>query len=86
MTTPTAPGPAPARTGSGSGIRRRRDWDSGRAWKTLWVTTFALTLAFITWFLASAIAPKLNSIGFDLSEGQLYWLIAMPGSPAARCA
>ena len=54
-------------------------WDSGRAWKTLWVTTFALTLAFITWFLASAIAPKLNAIGFDLSEAQLYWLIAMPG-------
>ena len=54
-------------------------WDSNRAWKTLWVTTFSLTLAFITWFLASAIAPKLNSIGFDLSEGQLYWLIAMPG-------
>ncbi len=54
-------------------------WDSGRAWKTLWVTTFALTLAFITWFLASAIAPKLNSIGFDLSDAQLYWLVAMPG-------
>jgi NNP family nitrate/nitrite transporter-like MFS transporter len=55
------------------------DWDSGRAWKTLWVTTFALTLGFITWFLASAIAPRLNSIGFDLSQAQLYWLIAMPG-------
>jgi MFS transporter, NNP family, nitrate/nitrite transporter len=54
-------------------------WDSGRAWKTLWVTTYALTLGFITWFLASAIAPKLTSIGFDLSQGQLYWLIAMPG-------
>lgn len=54
-------------------------WDSGRAWKTLWITTFSLTLAFITWFLASAIAPKLNSIGFDLSQSQLYWLIAMPG-------
>ena len=54
-------------------------WDSGRAWKTLWVTTFSLTLAFITWFLASAIAPKLNSIGFDLSSSQLYWLVAMPG-------
>ncbi len=54
-------------------------WDSGRAWKSLWVTTFALTLGFVTWFLASAIAPKLNSLGFDLSEGQLYWLIAMPG-------
>ena len=55
------------------------NWDSGRAWKTLWVTTYALTLGFITWFLASAIAPKLNSIGFDLSQAQLYWLIAMPG-------
>ena len=54
-------------------------WDSGRAWKTLWVTTFNLTLAFIAWFLVSALAPKLNSIGFDLSKGQLYWLIAMPG-------
>ena len=54
-------------------------WDSRRAWKSLWVTTFALTLGFVTWFLASAIAPKLNSLGFDLSEGQLYWLIAMPG-------
>jgi MFS transporter, NNP family, nitrate/nitrite transporter len=54
-------------------------WDSGRAWKTLWVTTYALTLGFITWFLASAIAPKLTSIGFDLTQGQLYWLIAMPG-------
>ncbi len=55
------------------------DWDSGRAWKTLWVTTFNLTLAFITWFLVSALAPKLTSIGFDLTKSQLYWLAAMPG-------
>ncbi len=55
------------------------DWQSGRAWKTLWVTTFNLTLAFATWFLVSAIAPRLNSIGFDLSQAQLYWLAAMPG-------
>lgn len=54
-------------------------WDSGRAWKTLWITTFNLTLAFVTWFLVSALAPVLNSIGFDLSKGQLYWLVAMPG-------
>jgi NNP family nitrate/nitrite transporter-like MFS transporter len=54
-------------------------WDSGRAWKTLWITTFNLTLAFVTWFLVSALAPILNSIGFDLSKGQLYWLAAMPG-------
>lgn len=54
-------------------------WDSGRAWKTLWITTFNLTLAFATWFLVSAIAPKLNQIGFDLTKAQLYWLAAMPG-------
>ncbi len=54
-------------------------WDSGRAWKTLWITTFNLTLAFATWFLVSALAPVLNSIGFDLSKSQLYWLAAMPG-------
>ena len=82
MATPTAP-QAPVRTG--------RDWldtwtpedpeawDSGRAWKTLWVTTFSLTLAFITWFLVSALAPQLNNIGFDLSTSELYWLTAMPG-------
>jgi len=55
------------------------DWDRGRAWKTLWVTTFSLTLAFIAWFLVSALAPVLNDIGFDLSKAQLYWLTAMPG-------
>ena len=54
-------------------------WDKGLAWRTLWITTFNLTLAFATWFLVSAIAPKLNSIGFDLSQAQLYWLAAMPG-------
>lgn len=54
-------------------------WDSGRAWKTLWVTTFNLALAFIVWFLVSALAPKLNNIGFDLSTQELYWLTAMPG-------
>ena len=56
-----------------------KDWDSGRAWRTLWITTGNLTLAFITWFLVSAIAPKLNSVGFNLSVAQLYWLAAMPG-------
>ena len=55
------------------------NWDSQRAWKTLWITTFTLTLAFISWFLASALAPKLKNLGFDISAGQLYWLIAMPG-------
>jgi len=55
------------------------DWDRKRAWMTLWVSTFSLTLAFIAWFLVSALAPVLNDIGFDLSKGQLYWLAAIPG-------
>ncbi|MEI7778640.1 MAG: MFS transporter [Actinomycetes bacterium] len=54
-------------------------WDSGQAWRTLSITTFALTLAFCTWFLASAIAPTLTNLGFKLGKNQLYWLVAMPG-------
>jgi NNP family nitrate/nitrite transporter-like MFS transporter len=54
-------------------------WDSRLAWRTLWISTFALLLAFSTWFLASAIAPQLTALGFDLSKEQLYWLTAMPG-------
>ena len=38
-----------------------------------------MILAFCVWFLPSAIAPKLTEIGFTLTEGQLYWLAAMPG-------
>ena len=54
-------------------------WDSKTAWRTLWVTTYALTLGFISWYLVSALAPKLNNLGFDLSKKELYWLAAMPG-------
>ena len=54
-------------------------WDSRFAWRTLWITTYNLTLAFAVWFLVSAVAPRLNSIGYDLSDGQLYWLVAIPG-------
>lgn len=54
-------------------------WDSGIAWRTLAITTFSLTLAFCTWYLVSAIAPRLNAIGFDLTKSQLYWLTSMPG-------
>ncbi|MDJ0338476.1 MFS transporter [Cryobacterium sp. PH31-O1] len=54
-------------------------WDSHLAWRTLWITTFSMTLGFAAWYLVSAIAPRLNDIGFDLSIGQLYWLVALPG-------
>lgn len=55
------------------------NWDSRLAWRTLTITTFNLTLAFIAWFLVSALAPVMADLGFDLSKGQLYWLTAMPG-------
>ncbi|MFV0459163.1 MAG: MFS transporter [Actinomycetales bacterium] len=57
-------------------------WDSRLAWRTLWVTTTALTLCFVAWFLPSAIVPKLNALGYTFSSTQLYWMAAMPGLAA----
>lgn len=54
-------------------------WDSRLAWRTLWITTFTLTLCFVAWFLPSAIVPKLNAIGYSFTKEQLYWLAAVPG-------
>ncbi|MHA6512541.1 MFS transporter [Tessaracoccus sp. Z1128] len=54
-------------------------WDSRLAWNTLTITTFTLTLAFVAWFLPSAIVPKLNALGFTFTKEQLYWMAAMPG-------
>jgi NNP family nitrate/nitrite transporter-like MFS transporter len=49
------------------------------AWRTLWITTANLTMAFIVWFVVSALVVRLPSIGFKLSTTQLFWLAAMPG-------
>lgn len=57
-------------------------WDQALAWRTLSITTFTLTLAFASWFIASALAPKLTNLGFDLTQNQLYWLVALPGLSA----
>lgn len=54
-------------------------WDRRLAWRTLWITTYNLTLAFAVWYVVSAIAPRLTLVGFDLDAGQLYWLVALPG-------
>ena len=48
-----------------------KKWDKKRAWMTLTVTTFTLTLCFVTWFLPSAIVPKLNALGFSFTTSQL---------------
>lgn len=55
-------------------------WDSRTAWTTLWVTTINLLLAFVIWYLPGALIPTLGTLtGWDLSESQSYWLLAMPG-------
>lgn len=56
-----------------------QNWSSTIAWRTLAITTFSLMLGFTVWFLPSAVAPRLNEIGFELTKGQLYWLTSMPG-------
>jgi MFS transporter, NNP family, nitrate/nitrite transporter len=56
-----------------------REGGSGRAWTTLTVTTLNLTMAFIVWFMVSALVVRLPQIGFALTPGQLFWLAAMPG-------
>ncbi len=54
-------------------------WDKGLAWRTLWITTANLVLAFIVWFVVSALVVRLPGVGFKLTGGQLFWLAAMPG-------
>jgi MFS transporter, NNP family, nitrate/nitrite transporter len=56
-----------------------RDGGSRRAWTTLTVTTLSLTMAFMVWFMVSALVVRLPQLGFALTPGQLFWLAAMPG-------
>lgn len=49
------------------------------AWRTLAITTANLTMAFIVWFMVSALVVRLPNIGFQLTGSQLFWLAAMPG-------
>jgi NNP family nitrate/nitrite transporter-like MFS transporter len=49
------------------------------AWRTLWITTANLIMAFIVWFVVSALVVRLPGIGFQLTGTQLFWLAAMPG-------
>lgn len=51
----------------------------GIAYRTLAITTANLMLAFIVWFVVSALVVRLPQIGFKLSTDELFWLTAMPG-------
>jgi MFS transporter, NNP family, nitrate/nitrite transporter len=87
MTTAATPAPAPpARTGA-TWLKEWAPEDEafwnreGRrvAWRTLWITTANLIMAFIVWFVVSALVVRLPNIGFKLTTTQLFWLAAMPG-------
>ena len=56
-----------------------RSSGSGLAWRTLTVTTLNLTMAFMAWFLVSALVVRLPQIGFKFTPTELFWLAAMPG-------
>jgi MFS transporter, NNP family, nitrate/nitrite transporter len=83
MSTQAVQGP----TSSGSWLDRWQPedaqfWRSGGsalAWKTLSITTLNLTMAFIAWFMVSALVVRLPQIGFKFDPSQLFWLAAMPG-------
>ena len=57
-------------------------WDPRRAWWTLGITTYTMFVSFSTWYVVSAVAPRLNEVGFALDPGQLYWIVAVPGLSA----
>ena len=90
MTTATTPAASGAGRRLGPSARVIEGWDpndpssydSKVAWRTLNITTYNLTLAFVTWYLVSAFAVRLPGVGFDLSTSQLFWLTAMPGLAA----
>ena len=47
--------------------------------KNLVISIPALHLAFLVWLLWSAIVVNMNSVGFDFTIGELFWLTAIPG-------
>lgn len=56
-----------------------RETGSKIAWRTLTITTLALTLSFASWFMMSGIVVRIPQIGFKFNTMQLFWLAAMPG-------
>lgn len=51
--------------------------------RNLWISVFALLLAFCVWMLFSVVAVNLNKIGFSFSHDQLFLLTALPSISGA---
>lgn len=59
-----------------------RFWQTGgkkHAQRNLWISVPSLMLAFIVWQIWSVVAIRLNDIGFNFTDQQLFTLAAMPG-------
>ncbi len=57
-------------------------WDSKLAWRTPWITTYSLILAFCVVPAQCDRAEADASRLFNLDKSQLYWLTALPGLAA----
>ncbi len=51
--------------------------------RNLWISIPALLLAFAVWMVWSVVVARLPAIGFDFTQGQLFWLAALPGLSGA---
>ena len=64
----------------------RAFWNSGGravANRNLAISVPNLLLAFSVWMLWSTLATRLNSVGFEFSTAQLFWLTALPALSGA---
>ncbi|WP_026182639.1 NarK family nitrate/nitrite MFS transporter [Leeia oryzae] len=51
--------------------------------RNLWISIFALMLAFSVWMLWSVVVVNLDKAGFNFSKNQLFWLTALPSLSGA---
>jgi len=51
--------------------------------RNLWISIPALLLAFSVWMVWSVVVARLPAIGYDFTQGQLFWLAALPGLSGA---
>ncbi len=51
--------------------------------RNLWISIFALLLAFAVWMVWSMVIANLPAIGFEYTTNQLFWLAALPGLSGA---
>lgn len=53
------------------------------AQRNLWISIPCLLLAFAVWLVWSAVATRLNEVGFSFTTNELFWLTALPGLSGA---